>query len=276
MQSLQGKVVLITGAGGGFGQAMIRQFLQAGSRLVLADRTLALSVVAAERIAARPGPAPLTGKILGFIAADLADPAGSAALYRQCMAITPAIDLLVNNAGVAVVGLLPDVPARRWEELMQVNLLAPMRLTALFLPGMIARHSGHIANVSSVAGLIGVPGLSSYCAAKFGLRGFGEALAADLAPYGIGVTTIYPFFARTSILHAERFGADAPPLPRRLIYDPEFVVAALITGIRQGRRHVYPGMIPRQLDLLQRLAPWVLPRLIRANWSRRAPSAPPR
>lgn len=270
MQSLQGNIVLITGAGGGFGQAMIRQFLQAGSQLVLADLSQDKILQAVKHVTNAPGGKAFTGKILGFIAADLADPAGSEALYRQCLAITPTIDILINNAGIAYAGRLVDVPQERWEQLMQVNLLAPMRLTAKFLPSMIARRSGHIVNISSVAGLLGVPGLSSYCTAKFGLRGFGTALAAELAPYDIGVTNIYPYFARTPILQAERFGSmplNTPP--DQILYDPEFVIAELIKGIRERRLHVYPGAMPWLIDRLQRLAPWALPLVLRSRRSSR-------
>ncbi|MCG8346259.1 MAG: SDR family oxidoreductase [Chloroflexales bacterium] len=274
MRSLQGNIVLITGAGGGFGQAMIRQFLQEGCQLVLADLSRDKILQAVEYVTATPGDRALTGKILGFIAADLANPVRSEALYRQCLAITPRVDMLINNAGIACFGRLADVPQERWEQLMQINLLAPMRLTAKFLPDMIARRSGYIVNISSVAGLIGVPGLSSYCTSKFGLRGFGEALAAELTPYGIGVTNIYPYFARTPILQAERFGSmSLPAPPDQMLYDPEFVIAKLIKGIREQKLHIYPGAIPQLIDCLQRLAPWALPLVLRPSRSRRKRSA---
>lgn len=265
MQSLADKIVLITGAAGGFGQAMIRQFLQEGCYLVLTDLSTERLLQVAAQIAAQPNSPPLKGKILGFIAADLSTATGCDALYTQCMAITPTIDILINNAGIAYAGLISDIPQAKWEQLLQINLLAPLRLTAQFLPQMIARRSGHIVNISSVAGLVGVPGLSIYSTSKFGLRGFSEALAGDLAQYNIAVTAIYPYFARTPILQAERFGnaKDAPAPP--FVYDPEFVIAELIAGIRQRKLHIYPGALPRQIDLLRRIAPWALPLLTRPN-----------
>ncbi len=257
MKSLDGQVALITGAGGGFGREMIRQFLDQGSRLILADLRLAAIEEAIEWASAGRS-APARGAILGMVAVDLSEPAGGAELAERALALAP-IDLLVNNAGIALFGPIEAIPPARWEALMQVNLLAPMRLTAALLPRMIARRSGHIANVASAAGLVGAPGLAAYSAAKFGLRGFAEALAADVRAYGIDVTTIYPFFARTPILNAERFGTPTSRLlPERLIYDPAFVVAQLIDGIRRRKQHVYPGAVPRQIDLLRRVAPWAL------------------
>jgi NAD(P)-dependent dehydrogenase (short-subunit alcohol dehydrogenase family) len=257
MKSLDGQVILITGAGGGFGREMIRQFLDQGGRLILADLRSAPIEQAVEWASAGRG-AQTRGAILGRLAVDLAEPGGGADLAERALALAP-VDLLVNNAGIGLFGSIEAIPPARWEALMQINLLAPIRLTAALLPQMIARRGGHIANVASVAGLVGAPGLAAYCAAKFGLRGFAEALAADVRAHGIDVTTIYPFFARTPILNAERFGtATSRQIPERLIYDPAFVVAQLIDGIRRRKQHVYPGAVPRQIDILRRVAPWAL------------------
>ena len=256
MKSLDGSVVLITGASGGFGREMLRQVVAQGCRLILTDLSAAPLLAAAEWAGAG-------GRILGTIAADLSDPAGAAALYQQARALAP-VEILVNNAGLGMSGPIEAIPPARWEALMQVNLLAPMRLTASFLPDMLARGRGHIVNVASVAGLVGAPGLAAYSAAKFGLRGFSEALAADVRPHGVDVTVIYPFFARTSILDSERFGPAAHrSVPERLLYDPAVVVARLIDGMRRRKLHVYPGAIPRLIDMLRRVAPWALRGLLR-------------
>jgi len=258
MTTLDGKIVLITGAGGGFGREMIRQFLAAGSHLILADRDAVLLDQIAANVASQPN---TNGKILGYLAADLASEAGCDDLYRQAQALAPHVDVLVNNAGIAYGGPFTAVPTMHWERLMQVNLLAPMRLTARFLPGMMARQSGHIVNISSVAGLVGVPGIVSYSTAKWGLRGFSEALANEVAVHGIAVTAIYPFFARTAILESPQFGPEQPPLPNWMLYTPQFIVAALLDGIRKRKRHVYPGMIPKVINLIQRFVPFAVPRL---------------
>lgn len=262
MTTLHSKIVVITGAGGGFGREMIRQFLQAGSFLVLADREPASLQQAVTEVTATLGPVP--GKILGFVVADLASEAGCTDLHRQVQAITPTVDILVNNAGIAYNGPFPVIPQEKWERLMEVNLLAPMRLTAKFLPAMIQRRSGHLVNISSSAGLVGTPGLAAYSASKWGLRGFGEAIAHEVEGLGVGVTTIYPFFARTPILQSEQFGLTEPQtLPDWLLYEPSFVVAALLDGIRKRKRHVYPGALPRLINAIQRFAPWLTPRLAR-------------
>lgn len=260
MSLLEGRTVLITGAGGGFGREMIRQFLQAGSYLVLSDCELA-PVYAAITSAVASGVS-LRGRVLTTVVADLASDSGCESLFQ---AATPhQIDVLVNNAGIALCGHFAEVPLPEWERLMQINLLAPMRLTARFLPGMLERGSGHIVNISSAAGLVGTAGLSTYSAAKFGLRGFGEALADELAPSGVRVSNVYPFFSRTPILDSPRFGQWNPAaLPDRMISNPVHVVAAIIRGIQTNQVHIYPDPISRQIALIQRLGPGMLATLRR-------------
>jgi short-subunit dehydrogenase len=264
MPRLKGKTVLITGAAGGFGREMIRQFLQAGSYLLLSDCDRMATHEAVTDVARALDQKHVTGRVLGYIAADLVDNQGCEQVYSQAMAICPEIDMLVNNAGIGSSGAFIDTPQEKWERLLAVNLLAPMRLTALFLPAMMARRSGHIVNIASIAGVIPAASLTAYSTSKFGLRGFSEALAAELAPYGVGVTAIYPFFARTPILNSEQFGsAPHPSLPDWMIYDPAFIIAELLAGLEADKQRIVPGVMATQLDTIQRLAPGALPRLMR-------------
>ena len=260
--SLAGKVILITGAAGGFGSAMIRQFLRAGSRLILAD--LARDILEA-RVAGVLKEAHLearSNQILGYIAADLATDEGCAATYEQTLAIAPHIDMLVNNAGIAMSGFFAEIPQAQWEKLLAINLLAPMRLTYRFLPDMMAQHNGYIVNISSLAGISGTPMIVPYSTAKFGLRGFGEALGNELKAYHIDMTNIYPFFARTAILQSPHYGsAPRATLPDRILYTPDFVVEQLLRGIRRRRREVFPGAVPRVAYWLRRFAPFAIPRI---------------
>lgn len=259
MTNLPGKIVLITGAAGGFGRELTRQLLHEGSLLILADRDQASVHRAASEIAAGLGRRNVIGRVIGYLAADLASAEGCDALFRQVRSLVPQIDVLINNAGIACGGDFADVPAEEWERLMQVNLLTPMRLTAKFLPGMMAQRSGHIVNLSSCAGLVGTPGIASYSASKFGLRGFGEALAQELEPHHVEVTTVYPFFARTPILDSVQFGSGSPrQLPAHLIDEPAMVIAELITGVKANQRNVYPGPTAKRVLDLQRFGPTVV------------------
>lgn len=254
MKSLDGQVVLVTGAAGGFGQALTRLLLDEGGALILADLQHEALLAAAETAARAAKGA--RGRILGFAEADLATPEGAVALHKAAIRVSPQVDVLVNNAGIGMSGRFDHLPQEKWERLMQVNLLAPMRLTQLFLPQMIERRSGHIVNICSAASLLGAPGLSAYNASKFGLRGFSEALSADVRRHGVDVTAIYPFFSRTPILQSEQFGdMRQRALPERLITNPTQIMAELIRGMKRRRLHVYPDRMARQIHLLRRLGP---------------------
>ncbi len=249
------KTVLITGAGGGFGSHMARQFRAAGAKLILTDVSdLALRDVADE-----------TGDdLVAAVIADLATEEGCDAVARACAARDTVPDILVNNAGIGVAGRLDHVPRHRWETLMQLNLLAPMRLSNLFVQDMVERGSGHIVNISSLAGWVGSRGLSSYCASKFGLRGFGESLAADLEGTGVHVTNVYPCFSRTAILHSPQYGyRERREVPAYLVSEPADVVRQIIKGVRRERLHVFPDRYSRLVHYISRFAPWLLPVLDR-------------
>jgi short-subunit dehydrogenase len=254
MTDLSDAVVLITGATGGFGRQMTRQFLEAGSRLLLTD------VDAASLDSLSTEFPTHAAQILGSVAADLVDDAGCRKLFEQTEALEFSPDILINNAGIGVGGRFDHVPSDRWERVMQVNLLAPMRICYLYLPQMIERGSGHIVNISSLAGWIGTSGISSYCATKFGLRGFGDSLASDYADNGIKVSTVYPFFSRTPILDSEQFGyATRREVPDDMVTDPADVVAEIIKGVRKNRRDIFPDKMSRRIYYLKRFMPWIIP-----------------
>ena len=250
-----GKSILITGAGGGFGGHMVRQFGSAGARLILTD----VDEAALEEAKSAAG-----SNLLGAIATDLATDAGCDAVADLCSSLGGAPDILVNNAGVGFAGRIDHVPRDRWEMLMQLNLLAPMRLCNRFVPEMVERGSGHIINISSLAGWVGSHGMSAYCASKFGLRGFGVALAADLEDTGVHVTNVYPCFSRTPILDSPRYGYDDPmEVPASLISEPGDVVAEIVKGMRTNSLHVFPDKHARRVHLLTRFVPWLIPMLNR-------------
>ena len=254
MTELHQAVILITGATGGFGKELTRQLLTADSRLILTDvdeATLATWAEAVQREVT-------TGEILACIPADLADPTGSEVLYQQVKAIAIPVDILINNAGIGLFGRSDEVPVEKWEQLMRVNLLAPMHLSALFGADMIARRKGHIVNISSLAGWCVQPGITHYSASKFGLRGFSEALAYEVKPYNVKVSAVYPYFSRTPILRPPAYGSLAKGFkgfPKHLATDPEEVIAVAIRGIVQNKRHIFPDRASQTAQFLKRYFP---------------------
>lgn len=250
-----GAHVLITGAGGGLGREMVQQFRDAGAKLLLTDVSDVALDSAAEEAAE---------SLVATVVADLAVAAGCEAIAAACGERSVVPDILVNNAGIGVGGRLDHVPRDQWEALMQINLLAPMRLCSLLLPQMVERGSGHIVNISSLAGWVGSHGLSAYCASKFGLRGFGESLAADLEDTGVRITNVYPCFSRTPILDSPQYGyVERRVVPEYLVSQPADVVARVIDGVRRDRLHVFPDRYARVMHYVARLTPWLVPVLNR-------------
>lgn len=263
MTDLRDAVIVLTGASGGFGQQFIRQTLMQGSQLILTDIDLPRLEAAADAICNTLG-SQGQGKILQCVAADLSTPEGCDTLYAAVEHGRHKTDILINNAGIGMFGRFDETPEDKWEGLMQTNLIAPMRLIHRFVPDMIARRKGHIVNLSSLAGWVGTSGLATYSASKYGLRGFGEALMEELAPYNIHVTNVYPFFSKTPILNSPNYGTQvAPPLPDSVTTDPADVIRQVIQGIQKNKQHVFPDRTAKTVHWLKRLAPGILPRLMR-------------
>lgn len=186
----EGKAIWITGASSGIGRAVALILAQYGARLILSGR----NVAALDEVAALCTVKPLT---LPFDATDL--PA-LPQIVERAQAWAGQIDLLFNNAGISQRSLAVDTDLDVYRRLMEVDFFAPLRLTQLVLPAMIARRSGHIAVVSSVAGKVGVPLRTGYSAAKHAVFGYFDALRAEVeTAYGIAVSVVVPGSVQTGI-----------------------------------------------------------------------------
>ncbi len=179
---------LITGVSSGFGLALARHALAQGERVagtVLADT----DIVAFEALA--------PGRALGFTL-DVTDAAAISKTLPQVLERTDGVDVLVNNAGYGLVGSLEELS---WEELrhqMETHFGGPFRLVRALAGQFRQRGGGRILNISSMAGFSGQPGMSAYCASKFAVAGLSEALARELAGFGVRVTAVYPGPFRTA------------------------------------------------------------------------------
>lgn len=185
-----GKTVWITGASSGIGAGLATAFARAGAKLVLSGRRAeALAEVAGRCQAAE------VHSIL-FESTDLEALPG---VVEQAESCTGSIDILVNNAGISQRSLALDTDFDVYRTLMEVDFFAPLRLTQLVLPAMVARGSGAIVNNASVAGKVGSPLRTGYCAAKHAMVGWSDALRAELAHRGITVHVVTPGFVATGI-----------------------------------------------------------------------------
>ena len=244
MNYFQDKKILISGAAGGFGGEFVRQLLIEGARLILTDIGRDVLARRAEEIQSSPGEK--RGSVIAITASDLSSAGGREELYRFCRKEVGDIDILINNAGIISWGYFHEIPADRLHVLMEVNALAPMHLTRLFLPDMVRRGQGQVAFLSSVAGYIPTAFETSYSASKFAVRGFGMALSREVKKWGIGVTIIYPFFANTGMINTASVGsARVKKLSSIMVDSPAMVVRCALRGIRKRKLHVHPGFFSK-------------------------------
>lgn len=193
-RELKDKVVLITGASSGIGKALAFDFAKFGSKLVLAARSKDKLDEIAETLMSKYNSEVLT------IKTDVSNESETNLMVEKALEHFGAIDILVNNAGIATYEpLLKDEPANM-KKVMDVNYWGTVYSTRAVLPSMIMRGSGHIINVSSVAGLRAVPNIANYSATKHAVNGFTEALRLELAQYGIKVLLVCPTSTKTEIV----------------------------------------------------------------------------
>ena len=195
MRELRDKVVVITGGAGGIGAALAEAFGARGSVLALLD----LDLDAAERTAARLREG---GSRCTAHACDVSDRAALAAAREQVLEAHGGVDVLVNNAGFTVFSSFAELREEEIDRLLNVNLRGVIDGCRLFLPDLRARPEAHIVNISSSAGFAGFPWQTLYSATKFGVRGFSDALRAELHVEGIGVTCVHPGSTATNIMNA--------------------------------------------------------------------------
>lgn len=244
------EAVVVTGASDGIGAELARQWAAAsgaGCALVLAGRR----VDALERVAAD---CRRHGAQAHVVPGDLADPARCRALVDEAIARVGHLDVLVNNAGMSAHALLADTPDLGWtEDLMRINHWSAVHVTHAALPHLVARR-GRIGAVSSLAGLVGVPGRTAYCASKFAMTGFFEALRTEVAEHGVSVTLAFPGVVATEI---RRRGFDAHGRPAGVsgldessAMPVDVCAGHILRGLRERRREVL--MTPRD-----RLGRWL-------------------
>ncbi len=258
MRHFKDKVCVITGAGSGIGAACARAMAAEGAIVIGADlRMDMLDKVAAEVTEA--------GGRMQTHQLDVADRDAVFALAEKVNNAHGAADLVLNNAGVAHGATVDEMSIDNFKWVMDIDFWGVVHGTQAFLPAMIAKGSGHIANVSSVFGLIGVPTQSAYNAAKFGVLGFGEALRHEVKEQGIGVSTIHPGGINTNIVRHARFqqGPDMENEREEAIQrfaqftmtQPEGAAKIIMKGIRRNKARILVGPDAHFIDWVRRIFP---------------------
>ncbi len=234
--------VLITGASSGIGEAIASLYLQRGDAVTLVARRK-------DRLDELAATAPGRAHV---IAADLAEPERAPGVIEEAEAALGPLDVLVNNAGVQVMGAAHAADWTAGERSLRVNVLSPLRLTTCALPGMVARGRGCVVDIASMAALAPTPGMFFYNASKGALAAASEGLRAELAPHGVHVVTVYPGPVTSEMETAARARFAASATAARVPTGTPEVLARLIADAVERRK---PRVIYPRVYALSRLLP---------------------
>ena len=245
MRDIAGKRVLITGGAGGLGHAMARRFAAEGAELVLTDvvgPTLDDMVADFAR----------RGVVCRGYVVDVTDLAAIAALRERLHAEAGPVHVLVNNAGIVHGGPFLEVPVEKHLRTYHVNVDGVVAMTHAFLPDLVAAASGHLVNVASASGFVGLPFGSSYASSKWAVIGFSESLRLELKKLGhrhVGVTSVCPSYVDTGMFE----GVKPPRLTRFLTADE--VAVEVLAAVRAHKPFVLEPWLVKLTPFLAHALP---------------------
>jgi short-subunit dehydrogenase len=248
---------IVTGAASGIGEQLTYALARRGSALALVDKDADLLDRVAKAVRPRDG-RPVTTYVV-----DLADDAATHALGDTLVTAHPDTTLLVNNAGVALGGSFEQVSEEEFDWLLAINFRAVITLTRALLPVLRANPGSHLVNMSSLFGLYAPAGQVAYATSKFAVRGFTEALRAELAG-AVGVTVVHPGGIRTRIAENARIAAAVTAAEREagkatfarlLTYPPDRAAQQIVAAVEQRRPRQLIALSARIPDMLARVSP---------------------
>lgn len=236
MMELAGKTIFVTGGGGGIGGGIAQAFAERGAAIVLADIDLAFAEEEAAKLPA--------GSAVELVQLDVRSLDSWHAAREAAERRFGAIDVLCNNAGISS-GFKPllEVSPEEFDRVMAINVTGVYNGIATFAPTMVARGSGHIVNTSSMNGLVPFGSFAAYSASKFAVLGLSDALRAELAPAGVGVSTLFPGLTRSRMSESDTAG-PAGGDPERLaairanMMDPVWLGRAVVRAVEENHPYI--------------------------------------
>ncbi|WP_076866500.1 SDR family NAD(P)-dependent oxidoreductase [Bradyrhizobium mercantei] len=267
MTAIAGSAAAVTGAASGIGRALALELALRGCDLAIADRDEGgLQAVAAE-IAKAIEIAKASPRKVTIHRIDVSEPSEIAAFAQAAGAAHPKLNIVVNNAGVALLGQFDEIGQAQMEWLFNINFWGVVHGSRAFLPQLAQQREAHIVNVSSIFGIVAPPGQSAYCAAKFAVRGFSESLRHELAMAGspVKISVVHPGGVATNIARNSRTGTGVTDNARRAEsierFDtlarttPAAAAQTIIAGIEKNQPRILIGKDAWFMDLVQRFRP---------------------
>ena len=261
MTAINGSAAAVTGAASGIGRALALELAARGCDLALADRDEAGLLQVAAEIGKAGGRKVTTHRVDVGECGQIQDFAEAACTAH------PGLNIVINNAGVALLGNFDEVEQAQMDWLFNINFWGVVHATRAFLPHLERQREAHIVNLSSLFGIIAPPGQTAYCAAKFAVRGFSESLRHELAVAGspVKLSVVHPGGVSTNIVRNSRSGVGVTDNARRAQSIDRFDAMAkttpaaaaqrIIEGIEKNQPRILIGGDARFMDLLQRFRP---------------------
>jgi short-subunit dehydrogenase len=258
--NLKDKVCWITGASSGIGEGIAKELAKEGAKIVLSAR----KVDELERVKKELN---LSDNQVLVLPMDMLDSSKFPEKIAEVVQKFGQIDVLFHNAGISQRGLMRDTPAYVDRQVMELNFMSVIELTKAVLPQMFKQNSGYFVVTSSIAGKVGTPMRSAYCASKHALQGYFDALRAELWPQNIGVSIICPGYIKTNISinavgsNGEKFGKMDKNQEKGMAV--EKCAAKIITAVKAEKREVYIGGKEVLAVYLKRFFPSILARIVK-------------
>src|SRR5256714_4673019 len=266
MTAISGSAAAVTGAASGIGRALALELAARGCDLALADRDEAGRQAVAAEIA-KPDSAKAQPRKVSVHRLDVGEPSQIEAFAQAAVAAHPGLNIVINNAGVALLGQFNEIDQAQMDWLIKINFWGVVHATRAFLPQLSRQREAHIVNLSSIFGIIAPPGQTAYAASKFAVRGFSESLRHELqmAASPVRLSVVHPGGVATNIVRNSRTGVGVTDNERRAgaieRFDsvarttPAAAALRIIKGIEKNQPRILIGNDARLMDLLQRFLP---------------------
>jgi short-subunit dehydrogenase len=254
-RQIQDSRAIVTGASSGIGREIARELARAGAKVVAVARRADRLRELFEQISAEGGSA-------ATVAGDITDPQTRLRAVEAAQANYGGLDILVNNAGIGAMGLFEHADPNRVRAIMEVNFFALVEMTRVALPLLKQGSNPMVVNICSVLGHRAAPHSSEYCASKFAVRGFSEAIRAELAIHGIDVLVVSPGTTETEFFEHVLEKKGEPKWPQHAAVSAAAVARKTVQAMRRGRHEIIPYTWGRILCWLNRLSPRLVDKLM--------------